>query len=457
MKASVRLVFSLAVATGFSFAVAAQDLPAGAKVLAQTNTDVKFHPATVMKEALDGYTVKFEDGTVQDILQADMAFDETADPAKLKPDVKVAVNSFGNFYPGRIYEIGEDGNYTVAWESGGTDPVILEDLHIRMAPRTDPRPVPVAPAAAEPAPNASATAAQPAPASAPEVKAAPATPPPMAGSDEDSFLAAILGMAGDRFLMTHSQTAPVKSTTLAVKIELADITLDIPQDYVPVGLDFKTRNKPGKLLAIDWAKCYVTSFAGAKHAIYHMQYHALEDIPAVEKPSEVPAGAELSFSMRSRDGIVTTLHPAGYDANGILQPKWNEILGNRLFYGADLPNALTNSTSQGDQAKDLDSMCKNVIGRSFKIGIALMSGGGKTSVVEITVRIDDLRKTHEGNMLDTIGKQDAGVPNPGDPAPEPRPASRGRSEGRRMGESGGPALRSGLGLPAHHVRSAWKP
>ena len=172
---------------------------------------------------------------------------------------------------------------------------------------------------------------------------------------------------------------------------------------MPVGLDFKIKNKSGKALAIDWSKCYIGSFAGVKHAIYHVQHQALEDIPAVEKPSDVPAGAEQSFSMRSRDGIVTTFHPADYDENGTLQPKWNEILNNKMFYGPDLPNALTNGTSQADQAKDLDLMRKNVVGKSFKVGVALVSGG-KTSVVEFTVRIDDLKKSHEANMLDSIGK-----------------------------------------------------
>ena len=184
---------------------------------------------------------------------------------------------------------------------------------------------------------------------------------------------------------------------------LADITLDIPQDYVPVGLDFKIKNKSGKALSIDWSKCYITSFAGAKHGVYHVEQQALEDIPAVEKPSDVPVGTEQSFSARSRDGIVTVFHPAEYDAKGALQPKWNEILNNKMFYGPDLPNAMTHGTSQSDQAKDLDMMRKNVIGKSFKVGIALVSGG-KTSIVEFTIRIDDLKKSHEANMLDDIGK-----------------------------------------------------
>ena len=123
----------------------------------------------------------------------------------------------------------------------------------------------------------------------------------------------------------------------------------------------------------------------------------------MEKPSDVPAGTEQSFSMRSRDGIVTTFHPADYDENGTLQPKWNEILNNKMFYGPDLPNALTNGTSQADQTKDLDLMRKNVVGKSFKVGVALVSGG-KTSVVEFTIRIDDLKKSHEANLLDSIGK-----------------------------------------------------
>jgi hypothetical protein len=273
------LLLSLAIAASFGTALAAQDLPAGAKVLAQPSTDTKFLPATVVKTVLDGYTLAFEDGREQDVLQADMAYEQVADPAKLAVDVKVAAFSYGDFFPGRIYEVGEDGTFTVAWESSGADPVTLEYLHIRMAPRKDPRPTPPAvaataesPAAASPAaqnPNPAAPAATAAKPAKPAAK--PAAQAPMAGSDEDNPLMAILGMAGDRFLMTYSLTAPTKSPTLAAKTDLADITLDIPQDYVPVGLDFKIKNRSGKPLAIDWSKCYIGSFAGVKHAIYHVQ------------------------------------------------------------------------------------------------------------------------------------------------------------------------------------------
>ena len=410
MRSIVRLLLALAIAASFGITLAAQDLPAGTKVLAQSNTDTKFLSATVVKTALDGYTITFEDGRVQDVLQADMAYDQVADPAKLAVDVKVAANSYGDFFPGRIYEVGEDGTYMVAWESSGADPVTLENLHLRMAPRKDPRPTPPAVAATTEKPAATSPAAKsPTPAAAAATAAKPAKPdakpaaPSMAGSDDENPLMAILGMAGDRYLMTYSLTAPTKSPTLMAKTDLADITLDIPQDYVPVGLDFKIKNKSGKALAIDWSKCYISSFAGAKHGVYHVQQQALEDIPAVEKPSDVPAGTEQSFSARSRDGIVTVFHPAEYDAKGALQPKWNEILNNKMFYGPDLPNAMTHGTSQSDQAKDLDMMRKNVIGKSFKVGIALVSGG-KTSIVEFTIHIDDLKKSHEANMLDDIGK-----------------------------------------------------
>ncbi len=411
MKVAIRFILALAFFTGFAFTVAAQELPAGTKVLAQTSTDVKFYPATIVKKSLDGYTVQFEDGSVQDVLQADMAFEQALDPAELKPDVKVAVFLYGEFYPGRIYEIGEDGNCTVAWESGGTDPATSENLHARMAPRTDPRPTPAveAPVVASPAataPKVSGSAAQPtpaAPAKPAPAAVSPAAPPPAAANNDDNPLAAILGMAGDRYLMTYSQVLPVKSATLTAKTELADITLDIPQDYIPVGLDFKVKNKSGKALTIDWSKCYVSSFAGVKRSIYHLDYQALEDLPATEKPSDVSAGAEQSFSLRPRDGLVTTFHPAEYDANGVLQPKWNEILNTMLFFGPDLPNALTFGTSQADKDKDLGLRRKNVVGKSFKVGIALISGG-KPSVVEFTVRIEDLKFTHEANMLDSIGK-----------------------------------------------------
>ncbi|MEI6874579.1 MAG: hypothetical protein WCL50_05545 [Spirochaetota bacterium] len=407
MRVIVRLLLCLALATGISAAMAAQDLAVGTKVLAQTNTDVNFHPATVVKKALDGYTVRFEDGTAQDVLQSDMAFSDPADPSKLAVDTKVAAFSYDLYSPGKINEIGEDNSYLVAWEGGGADPVTLENIHLRMAPRSDPRPKPVATTAPASAPaSTDKPAAAP---SAPKAAATPpskaATPPPKSGSDEDNPLMAILGMAGDRFLMTYSLTAPAKSSALVAKTDLADITLEIPQDYVPVGLDFKVKNKSGKALSIDWSKCYVTSFAGAKRAIYHVQYQSLEEMPTVEKPTAVPAGEEQSFSMRSRESqsIVTTFHAAEYDKNGVLQPKWNEILNNKLFFGADLPNSLTNGTSAADQAKDLELMKKNVVGKSFKVGAALVSAG-KTTVVEFAVRIDDLQKSHEANLLDSIGK-----------------------------------------------------
>ncbi len=49
--------------TWLSNSIWGQDLPSGTTVLVQTNTDVKFYPATIVKKILDGYRVKFEDGT----------------------------------------------------------------------------------------------------------------------------------------------------------------------------------------------------------------------------------------------------------------------------------------------------------------------------------------------------------------------------------------------------------
>jgi len=394
-------------------AQATPELAAGTQVLAQTGRDVKFHPATVVKRALDGYTVKFEDGSVEDVLQADLAFDQPPDPARLTVDTKVAAAQFGEFYPGRIFEFGE-GSYVVAWDSGGTDPIPLEDLRIRMEARSDPRPKSPAPLPPPAAPPAAPSAAPPANPAAPGPQAAtPASPPPsaaalpglppMGGGGEDNPLGAILGMAGDKFLMKFSLVAPSKSESLVAKGELADITLVIPPDYVPVGLDFKIRNKSGKLLAVDWSKCYVTSFTGARHAVMHDDYGTLENIPAVEKPSEVPAGAELTFSLFSRDGIVSTFHAAHWEGSKWIE-KYNEILNYMLFYGSDLPAPLIHGTSEADQAKDLESMRKNVVGKSFRVGIALTQGG-KVSVVEFTVRIDGLDKGHDANVLDSIGKQ----------------------------------------------------
>lgn len=377
-------------------------------MLAQTANDAKFLQATVVKRVLDGYRVRYEDGSEQDVLQADMAFDQPPDPAKLTLNALVAAASFGDFYPGRIFEIA-DGSYVVAWESSGADPVALEDIRLRMVPRKDPRPSPPPPPVVAATPGTAAdtkpagTPPPPAPASAqaPGGKSASAPPPPPMAGAEDNPLLAILGMAGDRFLMKYTLTAPTKSDVIAAKTALADISLEIPQDYVPVGLDFKIKNKSGKAFTIDWAKCHITSFAGKKHPVYHGDFDALEDIPAVEKPTELAAGAEESFSMPSRDGIVTTFHPAHWEGAAWIE-KWTEILNNKLFYGDDLPNALSNGTSAADQAKDLELLRKNVIGKSFKVGIALVQGGTPT-VVEFSVRIDDLQKSHEANMLDSIG------------------------------------------------------
>ena len=96
MMVIARLPLVVALVASFGITLAAQDLPAGTKVLAQSNTDTKFFPATVVKTVLDGYTIAFEDGRVQDVLQADMAYDQVADPAKLAVDVKVAAKETVN-------------------------------------------------------------------------------------------------------------------------------------------------------------------------------------------------------------------------------------------------------------------------------------------------------------------------------------------------------------------------
>jgi len=334
-----------------------------------------------------------------------MAFDQAPEAEQLKLELKVAANSFGDFYPGRIYEITDDG-IIVAWDSSGVDTVALAAIRIRMNPRHDPRPTP------PPPPPSPAASSAPAPTNGenPPVQAAtpsarPASPAaaarPAPDDDMSAALGGILGSVGDKYPMKYSLQAPSKSEVLQVKNELADISLIIPPDYIPTGVDFKIINKSGRPLTIDWSKSYLTSFAGVRRGIIHNNYYSMEQIPAVETPVVLPAGGNGTFSLIPRDGITWVVRPAHWEDSKWIE-KYSEILNMSLFFGPDLPNALSDGYTEADKARDLELRKRNVVGKSFKVGIALVSAG-KPSVVEFTVRIDSLDKAHEASFLDSIG------------------------------------------------------